>query len=103
MVKKLVSKGGLSHLNLKTPITEKDESVLSVNNNTLDKKSAPKLHPRSFRLSLEDQDLLRELTKKLDSEVRMNINDTIVIKSLIRLAHKTDTDTIISSLKETLL
>lgn len=103
MAKKLVSKGGLSHLKKSPAETSPAQKESSINNNTLDKKNVSKLHPRSFRLSLEDQDLLRELTKKLDSEVKMNINDTIIIKSLIRLAHRTQTDTLISSLKETLL
>ena len=101
MAKTLISRGGLSHLNKKNPINK--EETLSINNNVIDKKNLTKLHPRSFRLSLEDQDLLRELTKNLNQEIKMNVTDTTVVKALIRLAHKTEVEKLISSIKETLI
>ncbi len=103
MAKTLISRGGLSHLNKKDSINKDEKETISINNNVIDKKNLTKLHPRSFRLSLEDQDLLRELTKNLNQEIKMNVTDTTVIKALIRLAHKTEVEKLISSIKETLI
>ena len=103
MAKTLISRGGLSHLNNKNSINNDDKETLSINNNIIEKQNLSKIHPKSFRLSLEEQDLLREVTKKLNQEIKMNVTDTTVIKALIRLAHKTDVEKLICSIKETLI
>jgi hypothetical protein len=99
MAKVLINRGGLSNFKKK----EIGEDAQSINNNRLDKANLPKLHPRSFRFSLEDQDMLRELTKKLDQEVRMSVNDSTVLRALIRYANKATIDDLVLAIKETVI
>lgn len=103
MAKILKNRGGLSNFNKKNPELEFSSSNQSINNNRLDKSTLPKLHPRSFRFSLEDQDMLRELTKKLDQEVRMSVNDSTVLRALIRHANKASIDDLVLAIKETVI
>lgn len=102
MVKKLTNRGGLGNLNCSIN-NDSSDLTQSINNNRLEKDSLPKLHPRSFRFSLEDQDMLRELTKRLDQEVRMSVNDTVVLRALIRHASKADVGDLIQAIKETVI
>lgn len=103
MAKILTNRGGLSNFNKKNTDTDLQTVNQSINNNRLDKASLPKLHPRSFRFSLEDQDMLRELTKKLDNEVRMSVNDSTVLRALIRYANKAEIEDLVLAIKETVI
>lgn len=103
MAKTLTNRGGLSNFNKQKTDVDINTLNQSINNNRLEKDSLPKLHPRSFRFSLEDQDMLRELTKKLDQEIRMSVNDSTVLRALIRHAKKAKIEDLILAIKETVI
>lgn len=64
------------------------------------KKKANPTSPKSFRFSLDDMDRLKDLTEIVsDNAGRMRVNETLVMKALLKLGSELDPSEIIEKIK----
>lgn len=65
------------------------------------KKARPSFRPKSFRLSMDDIDRLKDLVDEVSGLAgRSTITETLLIKALLRLGSQTDPEELLNIIKK---